>query len=167
MGLVTLLAMRRLALLVVLAVVAGACRDDGTAAPDFSVELFDGATFELSEHLETDGRPVFLNFWASWCFPCREEMPDFEALAQVRPEVLFLGVAVEDNAGSARSFAIDELGGTYPTGADDGSVAAAYPYLGLPWSWLIDSDGEVVFEFRGQVRPEDLDAKILSLTAPT
>ena len=50
-------------------------------APDFSVTTFDGTVFSLVDHLATDGRPVVLNLWASWCVPCRAEMPAFDASA--------------------------------------------------------------------------------------
>ena len=72
-----------------------AVRGEG-AAPDFSLELFDGTVFSLAGHLADDGRPLILNLWASWCPPCRDEMPDFEAAALANPGVLILGVAVDD-----------------------------------------------------------------------
>ena len=74
-------------------------------APDFDAELLDGGSYRLSDHLANDGRPVFLNLWASWCFPCREEMPAIDALAGAHPEILFLGVAIEDSLSGAKGFA--------------------------------------------------------------
>jgi len=125
-------------------------------APDFSVRLFDGSTFTLSEHLATDGRPVVLNFWASWCAPCRAEMPDFDAVATEKPGLLVLGVAVQDSEANAREFA-EEVGVSYPLGIDsDETVAAAYRYLGLPATWLISSDGTIARQVNGQIDAEAL-----------
>lgn len=118
------------------------------SAPDFAVDLFDGSRFILGEHLRDDGRPIILNLWASWCFPCREEMPDLDEAAAEHPEVLVLGIAVDDEPRAARDFAA-EIAVAYPLGADrDGRVGRAYPAPGLPATYVIGSDGsirEVVF----------------------
>jgi thiol-disulfide isomerase/thioredoxin len=125
--------------------------DPPEMAPDFSISLLDGTEFSLSEHLATDGRPIFLNFWASWCFPCREEMPAIDQAAVIHPEVLFLGIAVEDITTEAEAFA-EEIDVGYPLAIDEtGIVAARYPFIGLPTSWLIDSDGRIVRQITGAV----------------
>jgi thiol-disulfide isomerase/thioredoxin len=125
--------------------------DPPEMAPDFSISLLDGTEFSLSEHLATDGRPIFLNFWASWCFPCREEMPAIDQAAALHPEVLFLGIAVEDITTEAEAFA-EEIDVAYPLAIDEtGIVAARYPFIGLPTSWLIDSDGRIVRQITGAV----------------
>ncbi len=129
----------------------------GSPAPDFEVQLLDGSTFRLSEHLATDGRPVILNFWASWCAPCRAEMPDFNEFADAKPGILIVGVAIEDTEANAREFA-EELGITYTLGIDEsGSLGASYPYLGLPATWVISSDGTIRREVIGQVTFEFLN----------
>jgi thiol-disulfide isomerase/thioredoxin len=113
------------------------------AAPDFSVDLFDGSRFILGRHLRDDGRPIILNLWASWCFPCREEMPDLDAAAADNPSVLILGIAVDDDPESAEEFAT-EIAVSYPLGADaDGRVSRAYPAPGLPATFVIGSDGVI------------------------
>jgi cytochrome c biogenesis protein CcmG/thiol:disulfide interchange protein DsbE len=123
--------------------------DPPEMAPDFSISLLDGTEFSLSEHLATDGRPILLNFWASWCFPCREEMPALDEAATLHPEVLFLGIAVEDITTEAEAFA-EEIDVGYPLAIDEtGIVAARYPFLGLPTTWLIDSDGRIVRQISG------------------
>jgi thiol-disulfide isomerase/thioredoxin len=123
----------------------------------FRVTLFDGSTFDLMEHLSRDGRPVVLNLWASWCPPCREEMPYFEAASRRHPEVLFLGVAVRDEAGAAQAAAAD-LGVTYPAGFDaDGTVDAAFPSPGLPATFLIDADGALLGALYGALGPADIE----------
>ncbi len=141
---------------------AAAPRDDAASerAPDFTVELFDGSVFVLSDHLATDGRPVFLNLWASWCPPCRAEMPDLSDASQRHPDVLFIGVAVEDDAAAARAFA-EAIQVAYPVGADlDGSVDRAYPAPGLPATYLIDGDGLLRRTVFGQVTGEQVEAML-------
>lgn len=129
----------------------------GSPAPDFEVDLLDGSTFRLSEHLAADGRPVVLNFWASWCGPCRAEMPDFDRFAQAKPGVLVVGVAVDDAEANARAFA-EELGISYTLGIDeDGTIGRHYPYLGLPATWVIGPDGTLRREVIGQVTFEALN----------
>lgn len=129
-------------------------------APDFAVDLFDGTTFRLSDHLEHDGRPVFLNLWASWCPPCRAEMPDLSRAAQAHPGVVFVGVAVEDDPAAARAFA-ESIQVVYPLGADlDGSVDRAYPAPGLPATYLIDGEGLLRRTVYGQVTADQVDAML-------
>ena len=91
--------------------------DASDPAPDFSVPTLAGERFSLSEHLEETGRPVVLNLWASWCAPCRAEMPALDAAAARHPEVEFIGVAVQDDLQAAEEFAT-ELGVAYTIGLD-------------------------------------------------
>lgn len=117
--------------------------EPGGPAPDFTLTLFDGTKFTLSRHLSGDGRPIVMNFWASWCVPCREEMPTLDAVGLRRPDVLVLGVAVRDTEGEARAFAA-EVGVGYPLGIDtDGTILELYPILGLPTTWFIAADGRI------------------------
>ena len=126
---------------------AGLSTDE--AAPDFDIDAFDGSTFRLSEHQANDGRPVLLNLWASWCFPCREEMPAIDAVAANHPEVLFIGVAVEDDPVEAERFA-REIGVSYLLAVDEsGEVSIKYPALGLPATFLISPQGRVVAKLFG------------------
>jgi len=129
-------------------------------APDFAVPTAGGGTFRLSTHLAEDSRPVFLNLRASWCFPCRQEMPAIDAAARRHPEVLFLGVAVQDARGDAEAF-VEEIGIEYPIGFDeDGTVNRAYSPLGLPATYLIDGDGTVVARIFGGLTGEEIDARL-------
>jgi thiol-disulfide isomerase/thioredoxin len=131
--------------------------DTAERAPDFTVTLFDGSEFRLSDHLAADGRPVFLNLWASWCPPCRAEMPDLSSAAQRHPDVLFLGIAVEDDPAAARVFA-ESIAVAYPAGVDlDGSVDRAYPAPGLPATYLIDGDGLMRAVTYGQLSAEQIE----------
>ena len=129
----------------------------GSPAPDFEVELLDGSTFRLSDHLANDGRPVVLNFWASWCPPCRAEMPDFNRFAEAKPGIAVIGVAIEDDELAARSF-VEELGISYFIGLDEaGTIGIQYPHLGLPATWVIGADGTIRHEAFGQVTFEFLN----------
>ena len=112
------------------------------AAPDFAVETFDGETLRLSD---LRGQVVVLNFWASWCPPCRWEMPFFETISQEYKErgVVFLGVAMSDTIEDASDFA-DSAGVTYPLALDAANeIARDYEVLGLPTTFLIDKDGVI------------------------
>jgi thiol-disulfide isomerase/thioredoxin len=126
-------------------------------APDFTVPTLDGGTFTLSTHLAEDGRPVFLNLWASWCFPCRAEMPDIDAAAQVHQDVAFIGVAVQDATADATEFA-REIGVEYTIGFDeDDMVEDGYPALGMPSTYLISSDGVILDVIIGVLTADDID----------
>ncbi|MBA3430536.1 MAG: TlpA family protein disulfide reductase [Actinobacteria bacterium] len=134
--------------------------EPGGPAPDFTLTLFDGTNFSLSRHLAGDGRPVVMNFWASWCVPCREEMPTFDRVSQRRPDVLVLGVAVRDTEDEARAFAA-EVGVGYPLGIDaDGDILNLYPILGLPTTWFITADGRIASIRAGLLDQEELERLI-------
>jgi thiol-disulfide isomerase/thioredoxin len=141
-----------------------AARGEG-AAPDFSLDLFDGSRFVLANHLEEDGRPVILNFWASWCPPCREEMPDLQAAAGAHPEVLILGVATDDDPLAAERF-VEENGISYPTGFDEAErVARRYPSPALPSTYVISGDGMLVQTAFGRLTAEDIETLIAAALA--
>ncbi len=132
----------------------------GEPAPTIRLVMFDGATFDLAEHVAKDGRPIVLNFWASWCFPCRTEMPEFDDVARAHPEVQFLGIAVEDAVGPAREFA-EEIQVSYPLGIDEsGAISQAYPHVGLPTTYLINGNGTVARQVQGQLNGRLLEAMI-------
>ena len=112
------------------------------AAPPFDLTLFNQETLSLAD---LGGKVVVLNFWASWCPPCRFEMPDFEAAwKEYRDEgVVFVGVAVSDSEEDARSFA-EETGVTYPIGLDgEGVTSVAYEVTSLPTTVFIDREGRI------------------------
>ncbi len=101
-------------------------------APGFRVPTLDGSSFSLADHLAEDGSPVFLNLWASWCSPCRAEMPAIDAAAARHPDVKFVGVAVQDDFQAAARFA-EEIGVSYTIGFDENyEVDSSYPTFGLP-----------------------------------
>ena len=132
------------------------------AAPTFALPTMDGSSFDLGQHISDDGRPVVLNLWASWCGPCRSEMPAIDTASQQHPEIAFVGVAVKDTTSDARAFA-EEIGVTYTIAFDDGTVDEAYPVLGLPATFYISSDGTLVKTHFGEVTVELLDDEISQL----
>lgn len=148
---------------VTVAMIAGGRGDERpatTAEPvvDFSFALFDGSTFSLADHFATDGRPVVLNFWASWCPPCVREMPEFDQVARAHPEVAFIGVAVDDTESNARSFA-SEIGVSYLLGFDPtGRAHETLPFVALPTTWIIDGTGHIVHKTQGALTAEALEA---------
>ena len=137
---------------------AEASPENGDTAPDFTVMTLDGEGFTLSEHLEGDGRPVFLNMWASWCPPCRAEMPDIDAASESHEDVKFVGVAANDDPAEAAEFATS-IGIGYTIGFDEnGDMARAYEVVGLPASYIISSDGIILEKIFGSVTEAEIDA---------
>ena len=132
----------------------------GQPAPEVNLSLFDGSEFVLSEHVAADGRPLVLNLWASWCTPCRREIPEFSQVALANPDVAFVGAAVEDAWGPAEAFA-SEVGASYPLGIDEQrTIKSGYPFVGLPVTYLIDADGTVSRQIQGQLSGSALQAFI-------
>ena len=124
----------------------------GSAAKDFELTLFDGQRLRLSD---LEGKVVVLNFWASWCGPCREEMPAFELTWREYRDrgVVFLGVAVADFEEEARAFA-NFVGVTYPVGLDaTGEIALDYfpDRIILPTTYFIDREGKLQRKIDGLV----------------
>jgi len=120
----------------------------GTPAPGFTLTLLDGSTFTLADHL---GKVVVVNFWGSWCAPCKEEMPAFQRVSQELGDgVVIVGVGIKnDNDANARAL-VEELGLTYPIGRDtegsnpvQGPIEAAYGISTYPASLFIRPDGTV------------------------
>ncbi|MBW3595281.1 MAG: TlpA family protein disulfide reductase [Actinobacteria bacterium] len=108
-------------------------------APDFELQLLGGGTLSSDE---LKGDPVVLNFWASWCIPCREEMPAFERMwDRYRDDgIRIIGVNLQDSAAGAQEF-VDEIGVSYPIALDtDGSLASELGVRGLPQTFFIDED---------------------------
>ena len=131
-------------------------------APRFAVTTLDGGTFDLAEHIADDGRPVILNLWASWCPPCRAEMPEINIAAANHPEIEFVGVAIKDNAADASAF-VQEIGADYTLAVDDGTVDKAYPVQGLPATFFIAGNGTLLQVKAGPVTVDSLDDYISQL----
>lgn len=111
-------------------------------APDFTLALFDGGQFTLSE---LRGQIIVVNFWASWCIPCRDEAPILEhTWRRYRDRgVVFIGVDYLDTDKEARAF-LEEFDVTYPNGPDLGTrIADDYRIKGVPETFFIARDGRV------------------------
>ena len=133
---------------------------EGDPAPAFSLPRLDAeGTIDLSE---LDGQVVVLNFWASWCVPCREEHPALAAAwGRYRERgVVFVGVVFEDGPESALVFA-DELGSDWPLATDPSSrTAIAYGVFGIPETFVIAPDGTITAKRVGAVTYEWLTSEI-------
>ena len=122
----------------------------GQPARDFTVQLFDGGTLTLSQ---LEGSPVVLNFWASWCTPCRDEAPALERAWQTYRDrgVAFVGVNIQDSDEAAMAH-LAEFGATYPNGPDpSGTITVDYGVIGLPVTFFIGRDGAVERRWVGAI----------------
>lgn len=126
-------------------------------APGFELGLFDGGTFRLSNEL-AQGRPVLLNFWASWCVPCRDEAPMLEAAwKRDRARVAFVGVDVQDTDADARAF-LRQFGVTYPNGdGNAGQISISYGMRGVPETYFIAADGRILRKWNGPLNAAGLE----------
>lgn len=124
----------------------------------FTTEVigFDDSATPFGE-LVGDGTPTVVNFFASWCAPCRIEMPAFEQVAgELDGEVAFLGLAVNDRPDDARR-TVEDTGVTYDVARDrDGSVLNAVGGVAMPTTAFVDADGRVVEVHSGELDAEEL-----------
>ncbi len=131
----------------------------GKPAPAFTLGRFDGGTVNLEE---LRGKVVFLNFWASWCPPCRAEARMLEAAWQAYKDrdVVFVGANIQDQEPDARAF-LEEFGITYPNGLDRGSrIAIDYGVWGLPETFIIDRTGRIAYKHVGGIGWATLAARL-------
>ncbi|KAB2494281.1 TlpA family protein disulfide reductase [Priestia endophytica] len=116
----------------------------GNIAPDFSLETLEGKVVSLSEF---KGKKVFLNFWATWCPPCRAEMPDIQKFSEDE-DVVVLAINLthtEDSLLTVDNF-IQDRGFTFPILIDkNGEVAEQYRVQAYPTSYMIDSEGRIQY----------------------
>lgn len=120
------------------------------AAPDFTLKNLADEDVNLNALLKAN-KAVLLNFWASWCPPCREEIPDLIQLQDKTKGSSFtvVGVNVGESRARVTAFARD-VGINYPVVLDeDTRVASSYGVLGIPTTFLIGSDGKVISEYHG------------------
>ena len=132
----------------------------GRPAPPFALEALDGTRVSLRA---LRGRPMVINFWASWCTECRKEHPLLmEAHDRLGHRIAFVGVIFQDSAENARGYLVemgDVAAGSYPNLEDPGSrVAIDYGVYGVPETFFVDRRGVVVAKRIGRVTPEILES---------
>jgi cytochrome c biogenesis protein CcmG, thiol:disulfide interchange protein DsbE len=135
-------------------------------APDFSRADLSGQTVRL---YDSRGKVVLLNFWASWCGPCREEMPRFSQwqLSYGAKALQVIGVSMDDEAASAKAF-LRQHPVSYPIIMGDAKLGQSFGgILGLPTTYLIDAGGRVVARYRGESNLAKLEAQMRSLLSRT
>ncbi|HEY5738599.1 MAG TPA: redoxin domain-containing protein [Gammaproteobacteria bacterium] len=127
---------------------------DAPPAPDFSLLDMDGTVFRLSDHR---GRVLIVNFWATWCPPCREEMPAMQrAWEQLREEgMLMIGINVGEDEDTIFQFTAD-----YPVDFpllmdSDSAVTGRWPVRGLPTTYVVDPAGRLVYQAIGSREWDD------------
>jgi cytochrome c biogenesis protein CcmG, thiol:disulfide interchange protein DsbE len=151
-----------LGIVLVARVPASSPATQGSVAPDFSLADLDGNPIRLSE---LRGRPVVLNFWASWCGPCVEEFPLLQAAADrhAADGLVVIGVVFQDRSSAARNF-MARNGATWQAAMDPGErVASAYGILGPPETFFIDRDGIIEARQIGQFSAGSLESKVAAI----
>jgi thiol-disulfide isomerase/thioredoxin len=133
----------------------------GDPVPDVAFQLFDGSDATLADFR---GRPLVLNFWASWCPACVAEMPAFQEVhEEIGAEVRFLGLDVQDTRAAADAF-VQQSGVTYLLGEDpDGAILASFDGIAMPTTVFIDQAGNEVGRHSGAIFANDLRQLILEL----
>lgn len=123
----------------------------GAKAPDFELKTLTGETVKLSE---LKGKKVMLNFWATWCPPCKEEMPAMEQLSkQIEKDTVILAVNIDPQL-NVQAF-VDENKITFPILLDaEDKVNEAYQVLSIPTTYFIDSKGLIQNKYTGSMKLE-------------
>jgi cytochrome c biogenesis protein CcmG/thiol:disulfide interchange protein DsbE len=131
----------------------------GRPAPPFALKAVgSGETIDLSQYR---GKPVIVNFWATWCRPCWDEHPVLTQTSQMLgSQVQFVGVVFQDDESKIKDF-LQQRGWAYPTLVDQaGKTAIAYGVGGVPETYFLDRSGVIVAKFAGPMSAEDIQSNL-------
>ncbi len=137
----------------------------GHSAPDFSLAMLSTSTGKNALSLsDFKGKAIVLNFWASWCAPCKDELPLLESawkrMQAQGKDVVFLGIDFQESNSAATSF-LQQNGITYPSGLDtNGSVASKYRITSLPDTFFIDRNGTIKSKVLQQLTAQALTSNL-------
>lgn len=133
----------------------------GDVAPDDQLLLLDGGFATFADYA---GAPVVVNFFASWCEPCKAELPDFAAVdAELGDEVTFVGINVRDGEDDARRL-LEETGVGFAVARDpSGSLSEAFGVVNMPSTFFLDAEGRIVSSHPGTLSADELRAEIAAL----
>jgi cytochrome c biogenesis protein CcmG/thiol:disulfide interchange protein DsbE len=130
------------------------------AAPSFKLAVYDGGNLSLDSF---KGRPVVINFWASWCYPaCYEEAPLLESVWRKHKDegLMMIGVAIQDKEANAREF-MRRFNFTFPNGPDPGSkISIDYGVYGVPETFFIDRQGRIAYKHVGILTPRLMETML-------
>ena len=124
-------------------------------APEFSLVDLDGNTVSLSDY---EGSAVVINFWSTWCGPCKIEHPVLLRAPERYPGAVFLGIIYQDEAQKAQAY-LRTAGSAYPHLIDpSGRISIDYGVTGVPETYFIDANGRIVYKHKGALSVSILDA---------
>jgi thiol-disulfide isomerase/thioredoxin len=127
-----------------------------SAVRPFDLERLDGGRLRLEDHR---GQVVLVNIWASWCGPCRAELPALAALATQLGDSAVTFITLSDDVARDRAAAfVAELGFTYPVGLGHGTLRGRHYGFGLPFSMLVDTEGRAMYRWYGYGGEQQLEA---------
>jgi peroxiredoxin len=133
----------------------------GLPIADFELVALTGETVQLSQFR---GQPVVINFWGTWCPPCKNEMPLLQSAYEAyAPELVILAVNVNDSVGSVERF-VEEMGLTFPILMDEeDSVRTQFQVRGYPTTYFVDGDGVLREQFIGELNQEQIDTLLAQI----
>ena len=126
-------------------------------APDFSLPSPSGDLVSLQD---LRGQTVIVNFWASWCGPCRQEIPDFSRFAHAHPDITILGLAVDSGEAEDVRRSAQRLGIDYPVAIADRDTVSAYDISVFPTTIIVGPDGDVQHVQVGMMSYEMLERAV-------
>lgn len=149
-----------LAVTLAVALLAVACGDSSDSSapssPSGDVEVLAPADLSVADYA---GKPLVVNFFGSWCGPCKAEAPALAEFAAAHPEAQFVGIAVNDSEDAAVGF-MKEYGLSYPIVIDDGSLGSSWGISGVPTTIFINSDGQEADRIVGSAGSEQFEESL-------